>query len=114
VNWKQPDIPTRYHKLYEQGRAGKTKAAIRCHCLMCTGWDAGAVASCTATGCPLFNLRNKAAQAKTDEVDRAKRRARAKASGARPPQRAADHGHGAQEGASVLNAAESAAIPLQP
>jgi hypothetical protein len=67
MNWREPDIPARYRKLYEQGRQGRAKAAIRCHCLQCCGWDAAEVAKCTATGCPLYELRNKGAQAKIEE-----------------------------------------------
>ena len=63
MRWQKPDIPDKYAKLYEQGRAGKAKAAIRAMCGMCMGWDAREVASCTATGCPLYNLRNLAARA---------------------------------------------------
>ena len=68
MNWREPDIPVRYRKLYEQGRNGKAKAAIRAMCGMCVGWEPGEVERCTATGCPLYNLRNKAAQAKTERL----------------------------------------------
>ena len=39
MDWRKPNIPAKYRKLYELGRAGKAKAAIRCHCLMCVGWE---------------------------------------------------------------------------
>jgi len=94
MDWRKPDIPAKYRKLYEQGRAGKAKAAIRCHCLMCVGWEANEVELCTATGCPLYTLRNLAAQSQTEAADREKRRKRAIASGRRPPERASASGHG--------------------
>jgi len=97
MNWREPDIPAKYRKLYEQGRAGKAKAAIRCHCLMCVGWESAEVEKCTATGCPLFTLRNLAAQRATDAPNRAKRRDRALASGQRPPKPPAEGGHGAHQ-----------------
>lgn len=86
--------PGQLRKLYRQGRAGKAKAAIRCHCLMCVGWEAAEAELCTATGCPLYTLRNLAAQAQTEAADREKRRKRAIASGQRPPKRASSNGHG--------------------
>lgn len=94
MDWRKPDIPAKYQKLYGQGRAGKAKAAIRCHCLMCVGWEAAEVELCTATGCPLYTLRNLAAQSQTEGADRAKRRERALASGRRPPKRASASGQG--------------------
>ena len=94
MDWREPDIPAKYRKLYEQGRAGKGKAAIRCHCLMCVGWEAAEVELCTATGCPLYPLRNLAAQSQTEAADREKRRKRAIESGRRPPKRASASGHG--------------------
>lgn len=94
MDWRKPDIPAKYRKLYEQGRAGKAKAAIRCHCLMCVGWEATEVEQCTATGCPLYTLRNLAAQSQTEAADRSKRRERALASGRRPPKRPSKGGHG--------------------
>jgi hypothetical protein len=94
MNWQEPYIPDRYRKLYEQGRAGKAKAAVRCHCLMCMGWEAAEVELRTATGCPLYTLRNLAGQAQTEAPDREKRRKRAIARGGRPPKRASASGHG--------------------
>jgi hypothetical protein len=108
MDWRKPDIPDKHLKLYEQGRAGKPKAAIRSFCLMCCGGEASEVENCTATGCPLFNLRNKAAQKATEAPNRAKRSLAAKASGRRPPKRASANGHGAQQQASILNASDSA------
>ena len=96
MDWRKPDIPAKFRKLYEQGRAGKAKAAIRCHCLMCVGWEPTEVEQCTATGCPLYTLRNLTAQGQTEAPDRAKRRARALARGQRPPKSAPAQGHGAQ------------------
>ena len=95
MDWSKPNIPAKYRKLYEKGRAGKAKAAIRCYCLMCVGWEPMEVEQCTATGCPLYTLRNLTAQAQTESPDRAKRRARALARGQRPPKSAFAHGHGA-------------------
>ena len=96
MDWRESNIPAKYRKLYEQGRAGKAKAAIRCHCLMCVGWEPTEVEQCTATGCPLYTLRNLAAQGQTEAPDREKRRARALARGQRPPKTASADGHGAQ------------------
>ena len=114
MDWRTPDVPGRYRTLYEQGRAGKAKAAIRCHCLMCVGWEAGEVELCTATGCPLYTLRNLAAQSQTEAADREKRRKRAIASGQRPPKRAAVAGRGAHVKGPILDAAEPPAIPTPP
>ena len=96
MDWSKPHIRAKYRKLYEQGRAGKAKAAIRCHCLMCVGWEPNEVEQCTATGCPLYTLRNLAAQSRTEAPDREKRRARALARGQRPPKTGFADGHGAQ------------------
>ena len=96
MDWREPNIPAKYRKLYEQGRAGKAKAAIRCHCLMCVGWESSEVELCTATGCPLYTLRNLAAQRQTEAPDREKRRARALARGQRPPKTGVPDGHGTQ------------------
>jgi len=106
MNWREPDIPVRYRKLYEQGRKGKAKAAIRCHCLMCVGWEAAEVERCTATGCPLFNLRNKAAQSAVDAPARAKRRQRMLESGVRPPKAARVDGIESHVEGQDLDAAE--------
>src|SRR3990172_12352859 len=114
MDWRKPDIPAKYRKLYEQGRAGKGKAAIRCHCLMCVGWEATEVEQCTATGCPLYTLRNLAAQSQTESVDRAKRRERALASGRRPPKLAVVDRHGVHVQASISNAADPPATPTPP
>lgn len=107
MDWCQTDIPSKYRKLYEQGRAGKAKAAIRCHCLMCVGWEPAEVERCTATACPLFKLRSLAAQAETEATDRAKRRERALRSGNRPPKRGCANGHGAHEVAPISSATDS-------
>ena len=115
MDWRKPVIPAKYRKLYEQGRAGKAKAAIRCHCLMCVGWEPGEVEQCTATGCPLYTLRNLAAQSQTESVDRAKRRERAIASGQRPPKRASADGRGAQSQRQDLNTTGSSPpVPTSP
>ncbi len=106
MDWSMPDIPAKYRKLYERARAGKPKAAIRAHCLMCVGWEPAEVERCTATGCPLYSLRNLAAQAATEAGDRAKRRERALKAGHRPPKPAPVDGHGAQEVGPILNATE--------
>ena len=108
MNWRELYIPDRYRKLYEQGRAGKAKAAIRCHCLMCVGWEANEVELCTASGCPLYTLRNLAAQSQTEAADREKRRKRAIASGRRPQKRASANGHGDPSQARNPNPAGSA------
>lgn len=107
MDWTNPDIPDKHLKLYEQGRTGKAKAAIRAYCLMCCNFDTSEVDRCTATGCPLFNLRNKKAQAATEAPNRAKRREAAIARGQRPPKRAKGLGHGVQQEAPVLNATDS-------
>ncbi len=104
--WSQLQVPAKFQKLYEQSRAGRSKAAIRCHCLMCMGWEAKEVELCQATACPLFTLRSRAAQAATEAPDRAKRRERALASGRRPPRRAATDGRGAQPQGPKSNATE--------
>jgi len=114
MDWREPDIPAKYRKLYEQGRAGKAKAAIRCHCLMCVGREPNEVEQCTARGCPLYTLRNLAAQSQAESVDRAKRRERALAKGWRPPKHAAVDGCGAHVQAPILNAAEPPATPTPP
>jgi hypothetical protein len=106
MDWQKPDIPEKYRKLYEKGRAGSPKAAIRLHCLMCVAWEPAEVEACTATGCPLYTLRNLAAQAQTESADREKRRKRALASGRRPPKRPAADGRGAHAEAPILDAAE--------
>lgn len=104
MKWREPEIPERFRKLYERGRNGKAKAAIRCHCLMCCAWEAAEVERCTAMGCPLYELRNKSAQAKTEEPDRTKRRARSLAAGLRPPQLGHVDGHGDRVGGPNTNA----------
>ena len=107
MDWSEPDIPPKYRKLYERGRAGRAKAAIRCHCLMCVGWEPTEVERCTATSCPLYPLRNLSAQAETEATDRAKRRERALALGLRPPKKRLANGHGDREEAPVSIATES-------
>lgn len=116
MDWRKPDIPEKYRKLYEKGRAGSAKAAIRCHCLMCVGWEPTEVEQCTATGCPLFNLRNIAAQSNTESADREKRRQRALASGQRPPKRASADGRGDHLEGAASNATDppGAATPAEP
>lgn len=114
MDWRKPDIPAKYQKLYGQGRAGKAKAAIRCHCLMCVGWEPNEVERCTATGCPLYPLRNLAAQRATDAPNRAKRRDRALASGRRPPKRASVDGHGAQQEGLDSHSADTGGGSLSP
>lgn len=51
------DVPHKFKAMYERGQKGSRKAAIRCHCLMCMGWDERAVGECGFVDCPLFNLR---------------------------------------------------------
>ena len=106
MNWQAPDIPERYRKLYEKGRVGKAKAAIRAMCAMCCGFDANEVEQCTATGCPLYSLRNLAAQGRTESADREKRRQRALASGQRPPKRPPADGRGDQAEGGESNATD--------
>lgn len=106
MDWRGPDIPEKYRKLYEKGRAGKAKAAIRAMCAMCCGFDATEVERCTATGCPLYNLRNLAAQSQTESADRDKRRQRALATGQRPPKRPFADGRGAHLEGGKSNAAD--------
>ena len=106
MNWRAPEIPERFQKLYDQGRAGKAKAAIRCHCLMCVGWEPTEVEQCTATACPLYTLRNLAAPSQTDSADREKRRQRALATGQRPPKRPSADGRGDQPVGGVSNATD--------
>lgn len=105
MKWRDPDIPAKWRKLYEKGRRGSAKAAIRAMCGMCVGFEAGEVARCTATGCPLYNLRNKAAQSTTEAPARAKRRQRMLESGVRPPKRAKVTGIESLENGSNLNVA---------
>jgi hypothetical protein len=107
MDWFRPQVPAKFGKLYEQARAGKAKAAIRCHCLMCVDWEPAEVERCTATGCPMYTLRNLAAQAATESTDRAKRRERALARGLRPPRTPSADGHGDREGDSISSAAAS-------
>ncbi len=116
MNWHAPDIPEKYRKLYEKGRTGKAKAAIRAMCAMCCGFDANEVERCTATGCPLFNLRNLTAQSQTESVDREKRRQRALASGQRPPKRPPVDGRGDQPDGQISSATEppGGVIPVEP
>ena len=62
MNWAKLDVPERFQGLYKQAMRGKSrKAAIRCHCVMCCGWDASEVMRCTATGCPLYPYRRSVA-----------------------------------------------------
>jgi len=114
MDWSTPQVPVKFRKLYEQARAGKAKAAIRAHCLMCVGWEPAEVERCTATGCPLFKLRNLAAQAETETTDRAKRRERALKAGLRPPKTPSATGHGDREVASILNATKSSCATRLP
>lgn len=116
MDWQKPDIPEKYRKLYEKARAGSAKAAIRLRCLMCVGWEPTEVEQCSATGCPLYSLRNLAAQSQTESADREKRRKRALASGQRPPKRPAADGHGAHQVRPESNAAEppGTAAPADP
>lgn len=65
MDWRTPDDPDRHRKLHEQASAGRVKAAIRLHCPMCVGWEATEVEQCTATGCPLYTLRNLGAQSQS-------------------------------------------------
>jgi hypothetical protein len=52
---KLADIPERYRVLYRRAMTGQShKAAIRCHCLMCVGWEWSEVKRCSAPGCPLL------------------------------------------------------------
>lgn len=104
MDWSTPDVPAKFRKLYDRARAGKAKAAIRLHCLICVGWELVEVDRCTATGCPLYPLRNLAAQAETEAADRAKRRERALKAGLRPPITPSADGHGDRKLASISNA----------
>lgn len=116
MDWRTPEIPERFQKLYDQGRAGKPKAAIRAMCAMCCGFDANEVERCTATGCPLFNLRNLAALVQTESADREKRRQRALATGQRPPKRPSRDRRGDQPEGGESNATDlsGAATPADP
>src|SRR3990172_5266821 len=114
MDWRKPDIPAKFQTLYLKGRAGKAKAAIRLHCLMCVGWEPNEVDQCTATGCPLYTFRNSAAKSQAESADGAKRRERAIASGQRPPQRPAADGRGDHVDCPILNAVESLATPTPP
>lgn len=111
MDWSTPDVPAKFRKLYDRARAGKPKAAIRLHCLMCVGWEPVEVERCTATGCPLYRLRNLAAQAETEAADRAKRRERALKAGLRPPITPSADGHGDLQLAPNLSATASALCP---
>src|SRR3972149_1319738 len=114
MDWRKPDIPAKFQTLYEKGRAGSPKAAIRAMCAMCCGFDAKEVEQCTATGCPLYTLRNLIAQSQTESANRAKRRQRALASGQRPRKLAVVDRHGAHVQASISNAADPPATPTPP
>lgn len=49
------DVPARYQPLYRQAMGGKSrKAAIRCFCLECVGWNEAEARLCTAPTCPLY------------------------------------------------------------
>ena len=51
-------VPAKYRALYKRAMSGKSrKAATRCFCLQCVGWQPSEVAKCTAPGCPLFPYR---------------------------------------------------------
>ena len=52
------EVPEKYRGLYEKAMSRKSfKAAIRCHCLMCCGWQINEVKRCSAPTCPLFYYR---------------------------------------------------------
>ncbi len=101
---KESKIPARYLPLYQQGRAGKTKAGTRYFCLECVGFNPKEVELCTAKACVNYTMRNLKAQAESESADRAKRRARSKAAGLRPPQLGRVDGHGDRDGESNTNA----------
>ena len=113
MNWREPEIPERFRKAYDRGRAGKAKDAIRAMCAMCCGWDTSEVEKCTAIGCPLYNLRNRAAQAAIEAPVRVKQRQRMIESGMRPPNRARVDGNGTHVEGQIANATDAVATTLQ-
>ncbi len=51
-------VPEKYHRLHVLAQSGRSQtAAIRCHCLMCMGWESHEVKRCTMTECPLYAHR---------------------------------------------------------
>jgi len=52
-------MPAAYRKLFERCWAGKVspRAAIKCQCLECIGFERAAITGCTAYACPLWRLR---------------------------------------------------------
>ena len=51
-------MPESCRRGYLRAMGGRSqKAAIKAFCLECVGWDRKAVASCTATACPLYPYR---------------------------------------------------------
>ena len=52
------DVPKKFKQLYQRAMSGKSrKAAVRCHCLMCCGWQMAEVELCTAKTCPKYPYR---------------------------------------------------------
>lgn len=100
-------IPERFRKLYGKGRAGNTKASTRFICLECVGFQPNEVEQCTSKNCVNYPMRNLKAQAETQQLDRAKRSARAKAAGLKPPKRPSANGHGDHVGGPNSNATDS-------
>jgi hypothetical protein len=62
------EIPLKYKCMYDKAMSGKSrKAAMRCHCLMCVGWQPAEVTRCTAKSCPLYPYRLGAAPSEGGE-----------------------------------------------
>jgi hypothetical protein len=52
------EVPERYRKMYARAMSGKSRpSGVKCHCLMCCGWQFKEVVNCTASNCPLFPYR---------------------------------------------------------
>lgn len=49
--------PERYHPLITKVEGGNKRAAIKLHCLECTGYSSKEVHLCTATACVMYSLR---------------------------------------------------------
>jgi hypothetical protein len=53
-------VPTRYKAVHERALSGSSrKAAVRCMCLECMGWNEAEVHRCTDRWCPLWKWRER-------------------------------------------------------
>lgn len=54
------EVPPKFQGVYKRALAGSRPAAVKCMCLMCQGYEDGAVQAvreCAALGCPLHAVR---------------------------------------------------------